>query len=51
MENILNIPLNVETGADLGYVESVGLTNIFFMYNIYWLSQQMYNNNKIFLKE
>ena len=23
------------TGADLGYVESVGLTNIFFVYNIY----------------
>ena len=22
-------------GADLGYVESVGLTNMFFVYNIY----------------
>ena len=25
----------INSGADLGYVESVGLTNIFFMYNIY----------------
>ena len=25
----------VNSGADLGYVESVGLTDIFFVYNIY----------------
>ena len=29
------IIISVLAGADLGYVESVGLTNIFVVYNIY----------------
>ena len=47
-KNEIKLKPQQRSGADLGYVESVGLTNIFFIYNIYWLSQQMCNNNKIF---
>ena len=37
------------SGADLGYVKSVGLTNIFFLWKIY--IEQMCNNNKIFRRK
>ena len=33
--NTKNIIKEKTSGADLGYAESVGSTNIFFMYNIY----------------
>ena len=37
------------SGADLGYVKSVELTNIFFLWKIY--IEQMCNNNKIFRRK